>query len=218
MGLVKTFLQIAVTLSLAVFISTPSVAAITPAATCADYSTIQRKKCNAVAGCQVPEGDNHCQQCEQGYYCPAKEDVTHKAGTPCPTAYPNSDLGSGAISDCYSLSYTKGNEYNKPNNTVISCNADLKSGDTYGYCPYDVKFYNNGTTYGDGWGRRDCISDISGADGRTVKALTGLMNLPIVMLFVRMYPLRMGTSNNIINMQKPPLVVRVRSLPVIIKL
>ena len=43
MGLVKTFLQIAVTLSLAVFISTPSVAAITPAATCADYSIIEKK-------------------------------------------------------------------------------------------------------------------------------------------------------------------------------
>ena len=164
MGLVKTFLQIAVTLSLAVFISTPSVAAITPAATCADYSTIQRKKCNAVAGCQVPEGDNHCQQCEQGYYCPAKEDVTHKAGTPCPTAYPNSDLGSGAQTDCY-FNIPAGYEYDI-SGTNIACHAG-------GYCPGVKIYYNNAKIDEWGWASCNDPDKISGANGRTTSSSSG---------------------------------------------
>ena len=48
MGLVKTFLQIAVTLSLAVFISTPSVA---DNATKSECQVQNRKDCNNIAGC-----------------------------------------------------------------------------------------------------------------------------------------------------------------------
>ena len=112
----------------------------------------------------MPEGTIYCQQCEKKFYCPAVEGETHKAGTPCPTAYPNSDLGSGAISDCY-FNIPAGYEYDD-SGTNIACHAG-------GYCP-GVKIYYNKAKI-DEWGWASCNDSdkISGANGRTTSSLSG---------------------------------------------
>lgn len=176
MGLVKTFLQIAVTLSLAVFISTPSVA---DRAVASDCTKAWATNCNNIAGCLDQEGE--CGICPSGYYCPAQLLIDKEAKkcpanyyclggnktgyeNSCPSTYPNSDLGSDAISDCY-FNIPAGYEYDD-SGTNIACHAG-------GYCPGVKIYYNNAKI--DEWGWASCNNSdkISGANGRTTSSLSG---------------------------------------------
>lgn len=177
MRFLKIFLLVVIILS----VSTPSIA---ERAVASDCTKAWATNCNNIEGCLDQNGT--CGICPAGYYCEAKLLIDkqailcpatyyclggNKTGTEdkCPSSYPNSDAGAKSAAQCYSISYSKGYEYDLDTKKAISCNKNASSSNEYGYCPYDVKFYNDGTTYGNRWGWTPCTTDAT----RTVKSTIG---------------------------------------------